>query len=325
MNLTLASIALRNVYSFPPFLVHHSINIIGCRVCKSFSSFLYCSNFKSLIVERSKFQFFITKIAIIDEICVLSKDTSSNVMFCNTDFCNVVSTGNGGCFLAKTSNVTVTGCSFYNCTTTSGYGGAYFVQESCLSHTMNKTCFILCKADQSHGFRVECSNVYVNLFLVTQCYKEQIGLYGSFLFMKKNIANDFNSTRNLIDRHGTGFYYFQVVEGQTHRAHISECFGRGIEVLDGASNCEVKFHNVINNTCTEHGIVFSYSSTNHWRNCLFVANKNTFLYTQASFFDCRFDFEYSPNSAWISGNLFSVASYTTISVPNQCPASPQRS
>jgi len=317
-NLTLLRLNLANSYNLSPLFNNFCIRIGKSMFHKTYSSIYYSIHTKSFSFERSSVNFMLNKVVIIQKSCINMKDENSKVDFVDISFCNVMSSGNGGCFLAVTSDIFVSCCNFNNCSTLTGFGGAFYIDSSCKSFIMQKSCFFLCSGVQSHGYRVECSNASAGLFVVMLCNKQRIGSYGSFLFSKANIANDFNSTNNLIERHGTGIYYFKVISGVSSRGVITQCEGMAIEMLDSASNCIMSFHNLVNNTCTNHGILFSSVTNNHWKNCLFIKNINTFLYTKASFYDCSFDFGYYNTVYWITGNVFSVTSYSTISIHHSC-------
>ena len=290
-------------------------NFNSIYISKSFSTIYFFNNFQNLKILNNKFFNILSNSIILQN---LNFNNLCNNRYSNSftdisysSFCNISSTSNGGSIFISlpSSNINLKFCSFINCTSQGGFGGAIFISSTCNSYYHSNICFSNCFASQTHSFRIECSNINCSNFLVIFCSKSLLSSYGSFLLKQKSNIKNFNSTNNQILHHGTGYFLFESNFHQISFGFIDNCIARGILQHDNSGNSLINHLNVFNNTHTQDGIISFYlnSNSNHFVNCIFKKNfisNNRFLYGSCFFSNCTFDISTFNGGTFLISNEF---------------------
>ena len=216
----------------------------------------------------------------------LINENNNTIINCNFES-NLVS-DNGGAISCSTSSeiqILISYCLFFNCKTTSFYGGAIYLKLLSFSNIEIKNC---CGNTCFTGL-----NQLGQFFFIESISKTTILFeYNSILYCPKDyiltnqvlsfydsyqIINLINSSNNNLDAASGGFF------STTNKSFISfttffNCTNKGRSIgLDNTGKSYIKFSNIIKNLCGNIQVIRRFSNgISYIENCIFYDNNGLF-------------------------------------------------
>jgi len=287
---------------------------------RNFGSFFYSRFDCKFGANSCSFAFLLDRVATISQMDYLNRVFSSRIIpsssctFSKCSFRSISSNGDGGAIFFNVAGQIMINVCVFSDVITSASCGAIYIGSSCTKAIINRACMNKCSAENTHGFKIDCTGSQISSVVVTYCASTEVGAWGSLWFnAKPSLVCDINSTYNSISNHGAGIWFEYCPGFVASRLHIEGCVSKGVVMLRESKDFQIQYMNFVRNRNTNDALLYITLSSS-FMNCAFFYNINGFLNNPslATFSNCIFDFNKVSGANYQITNMFNAATYTMI-------------
>ena len=246
-----------------------------------FKKLISIGNLSFLLIFFKKSIFILHPTFILQANCITTRTVNQNINMMNCLIKDFSSTGHGGAIYIDSSSLSLIfhDTTFYNCTTSSGNGGAIYFTNG-LNIQLFRICAVGCNTNTHYQFAYlqTTSNQVLDLITIYNC-SNLIG-YETLRFEngKQNISNiNVSYNNNYVI---SGFIYVcsnNIFSNYCTFYNNTVGLYRCID-FHGYSGTISKSNIILNNSPNSNGVIYIDSGNYIFNECIFDQNKNILLY-----------------------------------------------